>query len=252
MNRFLSFSLTICLLVGAPDTQAAPPSGSPVVLHPSHSPVFFGITAAELPPALRAQLGAQLPANCGLGVTAVSRFGPAEDAGIRPADIILEVAGEPVSGKPALISLLQRHAPGDVLPVIVLRTGSRYELTLRLGQRERQADAAPEPKKIISDAAFDAIMRQQQLVAYQLSLPRPDMARVYAALGNIRTLASGGSTQGSAHIFLNDEEGTLEIRGNENTLLLLAGKANAYSFDAPVSTNPLPESIRRRLARLAR
>lgn len=239
-------------MVGTPALPAAPPSGSPVVLRPSQSPVFFGITAAELPPALRAQLGPGLPANAGLGVTAVSRFGPAEEAGIRPADIILAVGGEPVSGKPGLLALLQRYAPGDVLPVTVLRMGSRYELTLTLGRRERAANPPPRPKETISDAAFDEIMRQQRLAIYQLSLPRPDMARVYKALSIIRTIASGGSTQGDAHIFLDDEEGTLEIRGNEKSLLLLAGNGNAYSFDAPVATNPLPESIRRRLARLAR
>lgn len=255
MQIFLFLLLTIGLSAGACTHAETSRATAPVIIHPADAPVFFGITAAELPPAMRAELGELLPNGAGLGVAAVSRFGPAEEAGIRPADIILNVAGKPVSGKPSLLALLQNRRPGEAVPVTVLRSGRLFELTLTLGRREGTASrqSVSPSKSTISNETFDVIMRLQSLTAYQLSRPQPDMARVYAALGRIRTLATGGD-RGEAHIYLRDAEGSLEIRGNEKTAVLIAGKtgggqnANVYDLNAS-SSNPLPDAIRRRLAR---
>lgn len=249
MNRFLSFSLTICISVAGTSYLHAGDQ-TPVVLHPADVPVFFGITAAELPADMRTELGAALPSDAGLGVTAVSRFGPAEDAGIRPADIILDVGGIPVASKPALLVQLQKRQPGEKLPVTVLRMGQRYELSLTLARREAAARSqTPEPKWRITNDVFDEIMRLQNLAAWQLSRPRPDMARALEALGRIRTLASGRDT-GYAHIYLSDAQGTVEMRGNEQSVVLTAG-SDTYRLDATVQENPLPASLRQRLANLA-
>lgn len=254
MNRLLSFSLTICIFVAGTSFLHAGDQ-TPVVLHPADVPVFFGITATELPADMRAELGAALPSDTGLGVTAVSRFGPAEDAGIRPADIILDVGGIPVASKPELLALLQQRRPGEKLPVTVLRMGQRYELSLTLARREASTARAqtPEPTWRITNDTFDEIMRLQNLAAWQLSRPRPDMVRVLEALGRIRTLASGRD-MGYAHIYLSDESGTIELRGNEQSVVLTVGSAPAadtYRLDATVKENPLPASLRQRLSNLA-
>lgn len=253
MNRLLSFSLTICFFVAG--TSCLHAAQSPVVLHPADVPVFFGITATELPADMRAELGASLPSGAGLGVTAVSRFGPAEDAGIRPADIILDVGNIPVGSKPELLALLQQRRPGEKLPVTVLRMGQRYELSLTLARRESSSarSRTPEPTRKLSHDAFDEIMRLQNLAAWQLARPRPDMARVLEALGRIRTLASGRDT-GYARIYLSDGQGAIEIRGNEQSVVLAVGSppsADTYRLDADTAVNPLPAALRQRLANLA-
>lgn len=249
MNRFHSFLLTICLCAGGIVAAA----GNPIVLRPASSPVYFGITAAELPSCMRSLPG--LPSGTGIGVTAVSRFGPAEDAGIRPADILLEIDGSPVPNKPFLIDILSKHSPGDELAVSVLRMGRRHELTLTLGRREAAAPSRrAEPLPTIPGEAFDTIARKQQFIAHELSLPQPNLARVREALCLIRTMASGGVRRGEAHIYWEDEQGTLEVRGNERTVIVISGSGsatNSYSLDSHTSTNPLPASIRRRLAHFA-
>lgn len=66
--------------------------------------------------------------------------GPASRAGMREGDIIIEVAGNPVSKLPdagkdsvlALIRYIQKQTPGSVLPILVAREGKEVHLYLEL------------------------------------------------------------------------------------------------------------------------
>lgn len=109
----------------------------PTVVHPSDSPVLFGVISTDMPLDMRKELGTRISDDEGLCVTAVSRFSPAEDAGIRPVDIILQVAGQPVATKLDLLMILQQYKPGDTIPVHILRLDQTKELNLTLGSRNR-------------------------------------------------------------------------------------------------------------------
>lgn len=66
----------------------------------------------------------------GLQVTRVVPAGPAHDAGIRPGDIILELAGEATSSPAALGSLAARFDADQIIPVLVWRDGRQRTLRL--------------------------------------------------------------------------------------------------------------------------
>ncbi len=55
--------------------------------------------------------------------------GPAELAGFRPGDLVLEANGEPIDSWPAWVEYV-RARPGEALSVVVLRGGQRQELQL--------------------------------------------------------------------------------------------------------------------------
>lgn len=124
----------LSILCGA-DLVRANEKQEPTVVHPSDSPVLFGVISTDMPLDMRKELGTRIADDEGLCVTAVSRFSPAEDAGIRPVDIILKVAGQPVATKLDLLMILQKYKPGDTIPVHILRLDQTKELNLTLGSR---------------------------------------------------------------------------------------------------------------------
>lgn len=136
MNTFKHILLLFILsaLCGA-DLVRANEKQAPTVVYPSDSPVLFGVISTDMPLDMRKELGTRIASGEGLCVTAVSRFSPAEEAGIRPVDIILKVAGQPVATKLDLLMILQKYKPGDTIPVHVLRLDQTKELNLTLGNR---------------------------------------------------------------------------------------------------------------------
>jgi putative serine protease PepD len=59
--------------------------------------------------------------------------GAAAKAGLEAGDIIVSVAGQPVSSVVALQSILAAHKPGDRVPVGISRGGTQSTLTVTLG-----------------------------------------------------------------------------------------------------------------------
>ena len=74
------------------------------------------------------------PVTGGVLVRAVRAGGPADKAGIRPGDVILEVDGQPVPSSEDLSLLLAGHKPGDRIQLTIVRqNGQRATVTVTLG-----------------------------------------------------------------------------------------------------------------------
>ncbi len=73
-------------------------------------------------------------------VYSVAPSGPADAAGIRPGDVLLEVAGAAITSRRAG-EALGAAAPGQALALTLDRNGSRYQTTLDVGARETLAPA---------------------------------------------------------------------------------------------------------------
>ena len=89
-------------------------------------------------PARRASLGL-VPefAHSGPGVKAAGLVpgSPAEKAGMRAGDVLLEVAGTPLASLRAYSDLLKTLTPGQSVPVVFERNGQRHEATVVLAER---------------------------------------------------------------------------------------------------------------------
>ena len=70
----------------------------------------------------------------GTRVTEVLAGGPAEQAGLRVDDVIVSVAGYPVTGSYALQSLISSGRPGQDVPIEALREGDLVPLTITLAE----------------------------------------------------------------------------------------------------------------------
>jgi len=71
----------------------------------------------------------------GVRLTGVRGDSPADKAGLRAGDIIVEFDGKPVKDLYQYTEAMQARQPGDTVKIIVLREGARVEVTATLGRR---------------------------------------------------------------------------------------------------------------------
>ena len=95
---------------------------------------FLGVSIQDLTPDLVAAF--DLPAQTkGITVSHVAENSPAQAAGLRQGDIILELDGKPIDSATALQTYVSMLQPGSKITVGVLRDGARQNLTIALGAR---------------------------------------------------------------------------------------------------------------------
>ena len=105
---------------------------------------FIGVTLTDVTPALKQALG--LSVAEGAMVQDVTPRSPAERAGLRPYDVIVEVEGRRVTSNQELIQDISARQPGTVAHLDVLREGRRQTMSIKLAERPTRGedvDAAP-------------------------------------------------------------------------------------------------------------
>ena len=75
----------------------------------------------------------------GAQVSQVVQGGPADRAGIRAGDRIVQLGGEPIHGSDDLSAFVNSRQPGEKVNVVVERGGQRRTLTVTLGTQPQQA-----------------------------------------------------------------------------------------------------------------
>jgi serine protease Do len=147
--RNLFLVLTALLLAGAtasaqtPPAEPSQPAPPPLVAVPGE-PMnftffldggnFLGIQPEEIN---RENMGRyNLSQPRGVGVGSVSKDSPAERAGLKKGDVILEFDGEAVTSKRKLMRLIGEAAPEQTVRLTVSRNGSEQQLTATLGKHE--------------------------------------------------------------------------------------------------------------------
>ncbi|HYU41521.1 MAG TPA: M28 family peptidase [Vicinamibacteria bacterium] len=79
--------------------------------------------------------------------------GPADRAGVRKGDRIVEMAGTRIENLHDMTFALQDHRPGETIDVVVVRGGERVTLRATLGERAARTDPAPAATPTASPAA---------------------------------------------------------------------------------------------------
>lgn len=80
------------------------------------------------------EYGALISGDRTKGETPIVPGSPAEKAGLRVDDVILEVDGEKVTDKHPLQAIIRGHQPNDTLRLKVWRSGSTFETTVKLDE----------------------------------------------------------------------------------------------------------------------
>ncbi|MFN2397064.1 MAG: M28 family peptidase [Gemmatimonadaceae bacterium] len=73
----------------------------------------------------------------GVRITGVRADSPADQAGLKAGDVIVEFAGTPIKDLYRYTDALRAHKPGEVVSIVVMRGAQRVELSATLGARGR-------------------------------------------------------------------------------------------------------------------
>jgi len=84
-----------------------------------------------------------IPANTiGVLISGVLDGGPADKAGMKPGDVLLEVNGQKVGDVVALLNSIAQTNPGDEAKINLLRKGKPMALKVQVGKRPKSKSAA--------------------------------------------------------------------------------------------------------------
>jgi serine protease DegQ len=100
---------------------------------------WIGVEVQEITPTLAESF--KLGGQRGALIAGVLRGGPADKAGIKPGDVLVEVQGKPVADPTAMLNLIAALPPGAPARMKVRRQGQDVEATINVGRRPK-----PQPR----------------------------------------------------------------------------------------------------------
>jgi serine protease Do len=95
---------------------------------------WLGIMLQELDEKLAKTFGLDRPK--GALVSDVIKGDPADKAGIKAGDVILEVSGKEIENHKELINIIGSKSPGEVVKLKILREGKIINISVKLGERK--------------------------------------------------------------------------------------------------------------------
>jgi serine protease Do len=136
---FAILSLTSATAVRAQNTPPAPatppqPGAARALAFSFEGNGFLGVVPENISRENMSRYGLSSPR--GVGVSSVSEGGPAERAGLKKGDVILQFDGEPVTSTRKLLRLVGEAAPEQSVRLTISRNGSEQQLNVTLGQHE--------------------------------------------------------------------------------------------------------------------
>jgi serine protease DegQ len=102
---------------------------------------WIGVEVQEITPPVAESF--KLGGTRGALIAGVLRGGPADKAGIKPGDVLLEVQGRPVADPAAMLNLIAALAPGSAATMKVKREGQDVDASVTVGRRPKP-QARPE------------------------------------------------------------------------------------------------------------
>ena len=134
---------------------------------------WFGITIQDLTPELAKSFG--IKQEKGALVTDVMKNSPAERAGFKRGDLIVEFDGKPVESPAKLRNTVANTAPGKVAKVKIIREGRAETLTATIGEFPVMKPAKKgEPKKGEYENALKGVSVQDLTPDLRKGLNIPD------------------------------------------------------------------------------
>ena len=123
-----------------------------------------------------------LPNTSGAVISSVSPDSPAEKAGLRRGDVIVEYNGRPVTDSDSLVNMVVATKPGTTVPVTIYRDNQRKTLSITPGELDLEAEAnggrpsrRPDNAQPDDQTATDFGMQLEAITpeaARQLEIPR--------------------------------------------------------------------------------
>ena len=98
---------------------------------------YIGVEPQDITPELAEAF--KLPRRDGTIIAGVMRGGPADRAGVKVGDILVDVEGRPVGNTAAMLNEISQLTPGTTAKFRFLRNGATVELPIVIGKRPQPA-----------------------------------------------------------------------------------------------------------------
>jgi Do/DeqQ family serine protease len=96
---------------------------------------WIGVEVQEITPPVAESF--RLGSTRGALIAGVLRGGPADKAGVKPGDVLVEVQGKPVADPAGMLNLVAALAPGQSAKVRLKRQGQDVDATVTVGRRPK-------------------------------------------------------------------------------------------------------------------
>ena len=101
---------------------------------------YIGVALQSIDEGVAAALG--IERNRGELIRSVTPGGPAARAGVQQGDVVISVAGQPVTPDQSLAYLVSRQAIGTRIPIELIRGGQRRNVTIAIAERPTEEELA--------------------------------------------------------------------------------------------------------------
>jgi serine protease Do len=237
-NLFLVFAIVLfafgsALAQGTPPVPTTPPSPLVAPAQPSEPMAFsfyfdgsnyLGILPEEISSSNMSQYG--LSTARGVGISRVTEGSPADKAGLKKGDVIVQFEGEPVTSTRKLFRLIGEAAPEQTVRLTISRGGAEQQVSVKLGQREDASRALGALTPELRDRLFQP--RTPQVWVTPPNIPNaPNAPQVFSyGFGNNRRvgITTTQLTKQLADYFgVGDGQGILITSVGENSPASKAG-----------------------------
>jgi serine protease Do len=151
-HRIALMILIVVFAAGAP-FAGAQTEGIPRVIQMNASGAYLGIQMDDVNSSNMSRY--KLSAERGAIVRSVMKGSPAEDAGLKEDDVLLEFAGSQIWSAAQLSRLVQETPPGRKVDLVLSRDGKRMNMTVEIGTRAgRRAELRMEGMPGFDDRLF--------------------------------------------------------------------------------------------------
>jgi len=96
---------------------------------------WIGAGAQELTPELAETF--KLGDTKGVLITEIIRNSPADQAGIKPGDILLSIDGKIINNWSSMLETVANLPPGKIVPIKMMRNGASKEVQVKIGKRPK-------------------------------------------------------------------------------------------------------------------
>lgn len=263
--------------VPAPAEHAAPAEVVPMPEAAAERP-YIGVILDPLPELLTQHL--KLEDGTGVMISELVPGGPAEQAGLKVNDLLLEIEGKAVGSRDEVRALVEKHEPGEEVELGVMQDGERKEITVKLGAAPRAMrgfkvpDVAQDPgvqrqleglfeglPEKHADAIREALEQNlRQIEGWGADGENPAaelqaemMKRMQRQMGGIQLKM--GDIDAVSSIRLLDDEGSIEMKqSNGSKEARVYDKQGELLWEGPYDTEQdkaaVPDDIRERIERL--
>lgn len=106
-----------------------------IILHGGVERGWIGVEVQDITPELAETF--KMPKTSGILIAGVLRGGPADRAGVKPGDILLEIGGKPVDDSTDMLNQVSSLEPGKVAALKILRNQTEAQLHVSIGKRPK-------------------------------------------------------------------------------------------------------------------